>query len=435
VRLTVEGGVRSEKSITERSPRFFGWRVLFAAFVGMTFSPGPLIAVLLGSIAAQLSTEFHIDRGQVMFSLTIFSLATIISVCLIGVLIDKIGARRVLLASSGLVVLNLLALAYAASSMMAFYALVGLFGFISTGAQSVTYNKLLAAWFDQHRGLALGISTAGLGLGYSILPLVMARALSITTWRGAIVVLALLTLLPFLLALVLAVPPSASSRHDQMPNIPGVSLSVVLRDFKLWTIALAIFCITISALGLVPQLVGFSRDLGVPADQTATLSFVFGIATLGGRFAFGYLFDRLFAPWVAAGCFLLSGFGFVGLAISAAHSSGGASNYIAVAVVGFGLAAEGDLIGYLTSRYFGLLAFGRIYGFLYVIFLLGIAIGPYAFGVGRDFFGSYTVVFSAAGGFAAIAALLMLALPAYPRGFVSPNVIDQSGSNPLPIGG
>ena len=62
-------------------------------------------------------------------------------------------------------------------------------------------------------------------------------------------------------------------------------------------------------------------------------------------------------------------------------------------------------------------------------------IGPYAFGVGRDFFGSYTVVFSAAGGFAAIAALLMLALPAYPRGFVSPNVIDQSGSNPLPIGG
>lgn len=400
--------------VSESSPRFFGWRVLFAAFIGMAFSPGPIIAVLLGAIAAQLSAEFNIDRGQVMFSLTVFSLATIVSVFFVGRLIDKLGARRVLIVSASLVVFNLLAMAYATHTIVAFYCLVGLFGFVSTGAQSITYNKLLAAWFDRKRGLAIGISTAGLGLGYSILPVVMAGALDVTTWRGSIVVLAALTLLPLGLAISLAVPPPVVSERGDPMRLSGVAFTAALCDAKFWAIALAIFCITASALGLVPNLVGFSRDLGIPP---ATLSTVFGLATLGGRFAFGYLFDRIFAPWVAAVCFIISAAGFAALALAAAHLGGSWSNIVAVAVVGFGLAAEGDLIGYLTSRYFGLLAFAQIYSFLYIIFLLGIAIGPYAFGVGRDFFGSYTAVFAGAGGFAAVAGALMLSLPSYPAAF------------------
>jgi MFS family permease len=406
----------AEIHLNESSPRFFGWRVLLAAFIGMAFSPGPIIAVLLGAIAAQLSTEFNIDRGQVMFSLTIFSLATIVSVCFIGRLIDQVGARRVLIVSASLVVLNLFALAYAANTITAFYCLVGLFGFVSTGAQSITYNKLLAAWFDQRRGLAIGISTAGVGLGYSILPLIMAQALSVTSWRGSIAVLALFTLLPLLLAIGLAIPPPHSKDRDDFGTVSGVPFALALRDPKLWGIALSIFCISTSALGLVPHLVGFSRDLGAAPAQSASLSFIFGIATLGGRFAFGYFFDRFFAPWVAAGCFIFSAFGFVALALSAAQLSGGAANAVAVAAVGFGLAAEGDLIGYLTSRYFGLRAFGQIYGFLYIVFLLGVAVGPYAFGVGRDISGSYAVVFAAAGGLAALAGMLMLSLPAYSPG-------------------
>jgi predicted MFS family arabinose efflux permease len=400
--------------ISESSPRFFGWRVLIAAFIGMTFSPGPIIAVLLGAIAAQLSAEFNIDRGQVMFSLTVFSFATIVSVCLVGRLIDKLGARRVLIVSASLVVLNLVALAYVANTIAAFYCLVGLFGFVSTGAQSITYNKLLAAWFDQKRGLAIGISTAGAGMGYAILPLVMAQALAVTTWRGSIVVVAALTLLPLILAVGLAVPPPTIGERGDTKRLPGVPITVALRDPKLWAIAVAIFCITASALGLVPNLVGFSHDQGI---RTTTLSFIFGIATLGGRFAFGYLFDRFFAPWVAASCFVISASGFGALAFAAANMGGRSSDIAAVAVVGFGLAAEGDLIGYLTSRYFGLLAFGQIYGFLYIIFLLGIALGPYAFGVGRDLFGTYTAVFAAAGVSALIAGVLMFSLPSYPAAF------------------
>ncbi len=401
----------------ESSPRFFGWRVLLAAFVGMTFSPGPLIAVLLGSIAAPLSREFGIDRSQVMFSLTVFSLATIVSTCFIGRLIDRVGARRVLLVSAALVTLSLLLLAYGTGTLLTFYALVGFFGFVSTGSQSITYNKLLAAWFNGKRGLAIGISTAGAGLGYSILPLIMAHALAATGWRGAVAVLSVLTLLPLALSIGLAFPPPWSNDQADATILSGVSFAAALRDRKLWAIALTIFCVSTSTLGLVPNLVGFSRDLGVAPGDVAYLSVVFGIATLGGRFVFGYLFDKIFAPWVAAGCFVVSALGFFGLALSAAHLAGTAGCGIAVASVGFGLAAEGDLIGYLTSRYFGLRAFGQVYSLLYIVFLLGVAVGPYAFGAGRDFFETYAIVFATAGALAVAASLLMLSLPAYPRGF------------------
>ena len=381
----------------------------------MTFSPGPLIAVLLGSIAAPLSAEFGIDRGQVMFSLTIFSFATIVSVCLIGRLIDYIGARRVLITSTGLVVLTLLAMAYRSNTILDFYCLVGLFGFVSTGAQSLTYNKLLAAWFDRKRGFAIGISTAGAGLGYSVLPIIMVRALESTNWRGSIAVLAAFTVLPLVLSISLAFAPPWSNDQDHSITPLEIPFAMALRDMRLWVIAVAIFCISVSALGLVPNLVSFSRDIGVAPKDSAKLSFAFGLATLSGRFVFGYLFDRMFAPRVAAGCFIFSALGFFSLASSAAHLTGTASNVLGVAVVGFGLAAEGDLIGYLTSRYFGMHAFGQIYGFLYIIFLLGVSAGPYAFGAGRDVFGSYSMVFTTAGALAVAASLLMLSLPAYPR--------------------
>jgi hypothetical protein len=50
-----------------------------------------------------------------------------------------------------------------------------------------------------------------------------------------------------------------------------------------------------------------------------------------------------------------------------------------------------------------------------------VAVGPDAFGVGRDLSGRYAVVFGAAGGLAALAGILTLSPSAYsPRSSISP---------------
>ena len=82
-------------------------------------------------------------------------------------------------------------------------------------------------------------------------------------------------------------------------------------------------------------------------------------------------------------------------------------------LVGLGLGAEVDIIAYITSRYFGLLDFGKVYSSALAAFALAGALGPLVMGAGFDRTGSYRdplILFFVA---AAIAAALMTRLGPY----------------------
>jgi MFS family permease len=423
--------INTAPQLLEGSPRYFGWRVLLAAVVGLTFSPGPIMAVLLGAIAGLLQAEFGISLGQVMLSITIFSLATIAAAPVAGRLIDSMGARSVLLVSSALMAVILLLSAYAVNSILEFYIAAAVFGLLSIGAQSITYNKLLAAWFsDKRRGLVLGIAAAGLGLGYAILPSIITATLAVAGWRGAIAFLGVLSLSPLILNLIFAFPPDRQSPTAAALSVEGVSIREALRRKEFWILGAAIFLISTVSLGIAANVVSFGKDLGVKPTEIAFTASMLGIATLLARLLVGYLFDKFFAPHVVAACFAFSAVGFGILALSAARLIGDQENIVAIIFIGLAFGAESDLIGYLTSRYFGLRVFGQIYGYLYTIFVFGAATGPFAFGLGRDAFGGYTWPFLLAAVMAASAGLLMLIMPRFPEAGAR-NVLDDPTNRSL----
>jgi MFS family permease len=87
--------------------------------------------------------------------------------------------------------------------------------------------------------------------------------------------------------------------------------------------------------------------------------------------------------------------------------------FVGAFLVGFGLGAEVDLIPYLTGRYFGLRAFGKIYSSAFAVFALAGALGPLIMGAGFDKTGSYRgplIAFAAA---TLLAAVLLTRLGAY----------------------
>ena len=110
-----------------------------------------------------------------------------------------------------------------------------------------------------------------------------------------------------------------------------------------------------------------------------------GLSTIAGRLVSGYLLDRFFAPYVAAALFLLP---LAGVGILAA-GLGGPSLILAAIALGFGLGAEVDVIGFMVSRYFGLRAYGEIYGCLFAIFTVGTGLGPVLMGLSFDETRSY----------------------------------------------
>ena len=82
----------------------------------------------------------------------------------------------------------------------------------------------------------------------------------------------------------------------------------------------------------------------------------------------------------------------------------------ALGAVATGLAngAEIDLIGYMTARYFGLPVFGRIYGVLYAVYVLGASVSVWLYGRVFDLSGSYTSALRVAAVTLTLSALLFL---------------------------
>jgi hypothetical protein len=100
---------------------------------------------------------------------------------------------------------------------------------------------------------------------------------------------------------------------------------------------------------------------------------------------------------------------------------------LASLLVGLGLGVEVDIIGYLTTRYFGLRSFGEIFGWLWAVFGVSGGLGAYAMGLGFDKTGSYTVPLAGFSFAALVSVLLMRSLGPYRyRGRMSHSEISEN---------
>jgi len=118
-----------------------------------------------------------------------------------------------------------------------------------------------------------------------------------------------------------------------------------------------------------------------------------GLALIAGRLLSGYFMDRFIGPYVAAIFVLVPLAGVVMLAASVARPI----LMVSAVVLGLGIGAEVDMLAFLAGRYFGLRAYGAIYGALLGLFMFGSGFGPWLMSVSFARTNAYTV---ALGGFA-----------------------------------
>src|ERR1700694_685872 len=106
----------------------------------------------------------------------------------IGWLADRINPKRMMAAGAIITGLAWFALSRA-NSFGEFLVINGLFG-ICVGASTVIPSSLLIAnWFEQRRGLAMGIAFSGMTLGGAVMTLVASHAIASNGWRFGYVTL------------------------------------------------------------------------------------------------------------------------------------------------------------------------------------------------------------------------------------------------------
>ena len=150
----------------------------------------------------------------------------------------------------------------------------------------------------------------------------------------------------------------------------------------------AIFFLSLGLGGLMIHFVPILLDVGFTASAAVKIAGVIGIAVVLGRLLVGFAVDRIFAPRVAIAILIACISGVLALAFL-----GTAAAVPAAFVIGFSVGAEVDLMGYLVARYFGIQAYGQIYGRQYSTFLIATGLSPVILGAVRDATGSYTRIF------------------------------------------
>ena len=273
-------------------------------------------------------------------------------------------------------------------------ALYGIAGIASVGQTPTAYSKVISAWFDRQRGLALGIALAGVGVGTAVIPQISNFLINNFGWRVGYVGLGLTILIlgfiPVLLFIREPVVAVAKPGQQSAARVPGMEFSEGIQTWRYWALAAAFFIASVTINGSLIHVVPLLTDRGVPVGVAVGMMFWAGMALIVGRLIAGWIIDRVFAPYVAVFFIVLP---FVGMVVLASGTTL-VSPLVGVALLGMGMGAEIDLQSFLVTRYFGIRCFGALHGLLFIGNPVGNAVGAAALGWSYQLLHSYNPAFS-----------------------------------------
>lgn len=381
------------------------WLTVLAAAVGSCLSIPVYNFYLFGLFIKPLSAEYGWSRGQIALALSVVAYTTMLAAPVVGAVIDRAGPKRVIVASIVGLAAAVGSLRWLSPNPVALYAhhvAIALFGL---GTLPITYTGVVIAFFERQRGLALGLTLAGVGVGGAIMPGLIQGVINAYGWRTGYIAISVLMLgvaLPMVL-LLLREPPR---RAVNDPVVAGLTFREAVRGRVFWLLASILLVLGITSAGFTTHLAALMSDQGLGAAGIAQAFLVLGIALIIGRVGAGFLLDH-YNP-AAIACLVMAAATCGLLIVATFHLT--LPVFCGVVLVGFGIGSEFDFLSFFIGRLLGMRAYGVIYGTIYSAFMVGSGLGSPLVGYGFDTFGSYgtpLLLLAAAQG---LAALLFLGL-------------------------
>ncbi|MGA3127292.1 MAG: MFS transporter [Candidatus Korobacteraceae bacterium] len=343
------------------------WWVVIAAILGLIVGSGPIEVYATGVFIKPLSQGLHVGRGVITSAMGLANISTAIMAVVSGRLMDKYGVRPVLLPLLVwfAVVISCFSLlpAGAVGLLMLIFAMEGI-----GGQTPMPYAKMITARFDEKRGLALGLTLAGSGIGLIAIPQIARYLLQHWGWRtgyvGIGIAVIVLAVIP--VSLCFGETPEMKAarlnrkKGEEQRELPGLDFSQVARMPRFWMLVVAFYFANMAINGSLIHVVPMLTDRGIPLSVAVTFMSGAGIAMMVGRVISGYLLDYIFAAYIVI-FFLLCPM--VGISILGFHVLP-VSPAVGVVLLGMGIGSEVDLVAYLVSRYYGVKSFGLFYGIM-----------------------------------------------------------------------
>lgn len=354
--------------------------VPLVAALGIACGVTVLLVTVFSYVIEPIGRDLSLSRAEVAGALSVHLAMLVVALPAAGALADRYGEPRVIVASAVLFGLALFAISRLDGGRLALYCAFALAGLAGAGASPVTYARVIVHRFSAHRGLALGIALTGTGVGGILLPALVQPIVVESGWRSAFATLAVVVACAGVFAGLVV---GRAGARSSAPSAPGYTLRQAAARGTFWRMTLAFALLGAVLSGVVAHLAGIWTAFGREPANVPAFQAVMGLATIAGRLGGGALMDRIPAHWVGAGAAVIGALGLALLALGA----DAAGLTVAAVALGVCTGAESDVISYLSSRYFGLRNFARIYAVQGSFFMIGFALGPFVAAHAYDGFG------------------------------------------------
>jgi MFS family permease len=382
------GAIARQNPANRRDDRS-GALMVAALFTTLFLTWGPVNA----SSVFFLPVVKHFGWSRAFFSLLVSTapLAAGLSSPAIGWLMDRFGARRIMIVGAAMVGLSFIGLSLA-DSAGAFFGIFIVLGVGITASTVIPAVLVITKRFRDRRGKALGIVFAGIPLGGMAVTVFADEAVRWGGFRSGYLAMAipiLVVVIPLIAAFVRSgndAEQAAAAQAAQQSVLAGLEVKEALQSRSFWMIAIAEVMFAVAGVGLRVHLVPMLTGIGYSSTLAAEILSATFLFNAIGTFAIGPVADRF------GGAVTLS-MVFVGAAGGIAALLGAASP-IAVAgfVLLFGLMGEtpAAVFPLAVTESLGLKRLGSLLGLMALSRTIGFAAGPVIAGHIFDRSGSYT---------------------------------------------
>ncbi len=375
-----------------------GWLVVGASaftvlLIGASFFYG------FGTIFNEVIDEFGWSVAATSLAFSLRSEVGGIAAPFIGTLIDRLGARRVIVggiivSAGGVFLMSLI------QELWHFYIAMVVIAFGSSAAGGQVGLAAIASWFEARRAAAMSVMTLGGGLG-GLLVVVIAWLVEQFGWRDA---LRLLTIVMLTAGVMGGLQVRSRPANHPQPmdgrryfDEVGGEVRPAARWGIPWRLAIRTRAAVFMSLAMVAlswgtttmvvlQIPYMESQIGVSKAVAGATVTALTVVSIVGRLGFGFIADRYSKRLMLATSTALVVVGLLVLAVA---------NSFPLALLGIILFAPGfggsiPVRPALIADYFGTKYFGTINGLGALVMTTGGALGPWLSGVLVDRTGEYT---------------------------------------------
>lgn len=379
---------------------FRGWLVVFAGLILMISVYG-IVNNCASLFIKPVTEDLGFSRSEFSLYYTVIALSTMVIALFMGKLAKKFKLKNIMLVGCVLAGIGYIGYSYA-NSIYVFY-LMSIFSGLGLGMTTLTpLSIIISNWFVEKRGLALGLTFMGSGVGGMIFNPIANYIILNYSWRQSYLVLGiiiLVTTIPVVLIFMSEKPSdkgllpygySNSSENVLDNSAKGIMLGDAVKTKIFWIMVVGLILITIIAMGVQMHIASYLTDIGYsPTFAASVISINMGVVILG-KILLGYVFDKV-------GC--EKGVIFVGLQVFLgvlALLFAGKYPAIIVFIICWGIGnCMGTIVpALITSEIFGKKDYSTIVGVVNAVVLLGAALGSAVTGKLYDMSGGYTLAWT-----------------------------------------